>query len=216
LTLGGEQDMFLLRSRSAGVGEMAKEARMARIRKEDHARILQLVDIERRAVRDIAAEFGCTPAAIYSLLTKLRRKAAGAAPAPSETQPPLALGEHWQAEAPHPPAALASPQVTAVTPPQDERRVVTFERAAPVPARQEVRRPSPAPAPGAVGGKLAKPGMGLLMRTPDGEETMTPFRSIDDLLSAIKPILRAGARSPEPVWFSLQPVDLSTIDMDAA
>jgi hypothetical protein len=45
---------------------------------------------------------------------------------------------------------------------------------------------------------------------------MTPFRSLDDLLSAIKPILRAGARSPEPVWFSLQPVDLATIDVDAA
>ena len=58
--------------------------------------------------------------------------------------------------------------------------------------------------------------MGLIMRTLDGEETMTPFRSLDDLLSAIKPILRAGARSPEPVWFSLQPVDLATIDVDAA
>ena len=78
--------------------------------------------------------------------------------------------------------------------------------------REDVRRPAPA----AVGGKLAKPGMGLLMRTPDGEETMTPFRSLDDLLSAIKPILRAGARSPEPVWFSLQPIDLATIDVDAA
>jgi transposase-like protein len=206
--------MFLLRSRLAGVGKTVKEARMARIRKEDHAKILQLVDIERRAVREIAAEFGCTPAAIYSLLTKLRREAAGAASAPSETQPPLALEEHVPAEVPNPPDALASPRATAVTPPPEERRVVTFERAAPAPARQEMRRPAPAPA--AIGGKLAKPGMGLLMRTPDGEETMTPFRSLDDLLSAIKPILRAGARSPEPVWFSLQTVDLSTIDMDAA
>jgi hypothetical protein len=112
--------------------------------------------------------------------------------------------------------AMAEPR-----PPQ-EPRVVTFERPVPVPApipapvsvqlREEVRRPAPA----AVGAKLAKPGMGLLMRTPDGEETMTPFRSLDDLLSAIKPMLRAGARSPEPVWFSLQPVDLATIDVDAA
>jgi hypothetical protein len=171
-----------------------------------------LVDVERRAVREIAAEFGCTPAAIYSLLTKLRREAAGAVPEPVETQAPLALGEEMAAEAPNPPAA--PPPAMVVAPPPRERGVVTFERAGPAPARSEARRPAAAAA--AVGGKLAKPGMGLLMRTPEGEETMTPFRSIDDLLSAIKPILRAGARSPEPVWFSLQPVDLSTIDMDAA
>jgi transposase-like protein len=188
---------------------------MARIRKEDHARILQLVDIERRAVREIAGEFGCTPAAIYALLTKLRRETAGALPEPGETQRPLALGEEMEDEVFNPPAAPAlPPPATAAARPQEEHRVVTFERAAKVPARQEARRPPEATA--AVGGKLAKPGMGLLMRTPDGEETMTPFRSIDDLLSAIKPMLRAGARSPEPVWFSLQPVDLSTIDMDAA
>ncbi|WP_419757797.1 hypothetical protein [Acidisoma sp.] len=207
---------------------------MARIKKEDHARILQLVDVERRAVREIAAEFGCTPAAIYMLLTKLRREASAANAEPGETQPPLALGEELDAEgeadapvlAPSapPPVALppmAEPPTAAGAPaPQDERRVVSFERATPVPAsapapaqpREDARRPASA----AVGGKLAKPGMGLLMRTPDGEETMTPFRSIDDLLSAIKPILRAGARSPEPVWFSLQPVDLSAIDVDAA
>ena len=189
---------------------------MARIKKEDHARILHLVDDERRAVREIAAEFGCTPAAIYALLTKLRRETAGAAPQAGETQPPLALEEDGQAAAetlpvgaPPTPAPLLA---TVAIPPQEEHRVVTFERAAPPPVREDVRRPAPA----AVGGKLAKPGMGLLMRTPDGEETMTPFRSLDDLLSAIKPILRAGARSPEPVWFSLQPIDLATIDVDAA
>ena len=202
---------------------------MARIKKEDHARILQLVDVERRAVREIAAEFGCTPAAIYMLLTKLRRDRSVDAE-PGETQPPLALGEEneteVEAEAPSlvPPAAPAPAvepaPVAAAIGSQDERRVVTFERAAPIPAsvpasnqpREDARRPASA----AVGGKLAKPGMGLLMRTPDGEETMTPFRSLDDLLSAIKPILRAGARSPEPVWFSLQSVDLATIDVDAA
>jgi hypothetical protein len=175
---------------------------MARIRKEDHARILQLVDIERRAAREIAAEFGCTPAAIYALLTKLRREASGAAPSLGETQPPLALGEDRAVEVVHPPAApIAQSTTTVDTVPREERRVVSFERAAPA---------------AAVGAKFAKPGMGLLMRTPDGEETMTPFRSLDDLLSAIKPMLRAGARSPEPVWFSLQSVDLSTIDVDAA
>jgi transposase-like protein len=186
---------------------------MARIKKEDHARVLQLVDVERRAVREIAAEFGCTPAAIYALLKKLRSAAVGESPDLVEPQPPLALG-----------SAVGEPQVmtesappvsepSAMPAPQEEQhRVVSFERGAPTPVREQTRRPAAA----AVGAKLAKPGMGLVMRTPDGEETVTPFRSIDDLLSAIKPILRAGARSPEAVWFSLQPVDLATIDVDAA
>jgi hypothetical protein len=58
--------------------------------------------------------------------------------------------------------------------------------------------------------------MGLVTRSADGDESMMPFRSLDDLLSAIKPILREGARSPDPVWFSIQPIDLATIDADAA
>jgi transposase-like protein len=185
---------------------------MARIKKEDHARILQLVDVERRAVREIAAEFGCTPANIYSLLTKLRRGASGPTQEDSETQPPLALEDGLAPEAAAAPAIVVPPPPAAPEPPPAERKVVTLERAPAAP----VREPMPRPAPATVGAKLAKPGMGLMMRTPDGEETMTPFRSLDDLLSAIKPILRAGARSPEPVWFSLQPVDLATIDVDAA
>ena len=69
---------------------------------------------------------------------------------------------------------------------------------------------------GGLGAALAKPGFGLVMRTPEGEESLTPFRSLDDLLSAIKPILRAAARSPDAVWFSIQPVDLASLDSDAA
>jgi transposase-like protein len=195
---------------------MVKEVSMARIKKDDHARILHLVDVERRAVREIAAEFGCTPAAIYALLTKLRRGAGGVTAEPAESQRPLALGEEREAESSAPPSTVPLPAPAPPPAPEKERRVVNFERAAPAGAaaqpREELRRSAPL----AVGGKLAKPGMGLLMRTPDGEETMTPFRSLDDLLSAIKPILRAGARSPEPVWFSLQPLDLSTIEVDAA
>ena len=66
------------------------------------------------------------------------------------------------------------------------------------------------------GSTLAKAGVGLAMRTADGDETITPFRSLDDLLSAIKPILRSAARSPDAVWFSIQPVDLATLEVDAA
>jgi hypothetical protein len=65
-----------------------------------------------------------------------------------------------------------------------------------------------------VGGALAKPGFGLMMRTEDGDENMTPFRSLDDLLSAVKPILRTAACSTDPVWFSIQSVDLSALDGD--
>ena len=58
--------------------------------------------------------------------------------------------------------------------------------------------------------------MALMMRTAEGDENLTPFRSLDDLLSAIKPILRAAARSPDAVWFCIQPVDLASLDSDAA
>jgi transposase-like protein len=222
--------MFLLCSHAMGIRNKAKEAGMARIKKDDHPRILRLVDVERRTVREIAAEFGCTPAAIYALLTKLRRQASVSAPDGAEAQPPLALEEEEGEEAEvaeTPPVPAPSLSAPSVSPPPEERKVVTFERvaqlSAPRPAAPQPAAPQPAPpgespraASATLGAKLAKPGMGLVMRTADGEETMTPFRSVDDLLSAIKPILRAGARSPEPVWFSLQPVDLSAIDVDAA
>jgi hypothetical protein len=51
-------------------------------------------------------------------------------------------------------------------------------------------------------------GIALLMRASDGEEAAHPFRSLEELLSAAKPILRSAARSPEPIWFSIQQVDL--------
>ena len=78
------------------------------------------------------------------------------------------------------------------------------------------------PAPGTtrkvagVGAALSKPCTALVMRTAEGEENLTPFRSLDDLLSAVKPILRVPARSPDAVWFSIQPVDLASLDSEAA
>jgi hypothetical protein len=54
------------------------------------------------------------------------------------------------------------------------------------------------------------------MRTSDGDESSTPFRSLDDLLSAVKPILRSAARSSDPIWFCIQPMDLADIDSEAA
>jgi hypothetical protein len=63
-----------------------------------------------------------------------------------------------------------------------------------------------------IGSALAKPGYALAMRGPEGDENLTPFRSLDDLLSAVKPILRAAARNPEAIWFSIQPIDLASLD----
>ena len=60
----------------------------------------------------------------------------------------------------------------------------------------------------------ARAGYALLMPTSDGEEAVNPFRSLDELLSAAKPILRTAARSPEPIWFSIQPVDLEALEDD--
>ncbi len=47
---------------------------MARISKEEHSRVLRMVDSEHRKVAEVAAEYGCTPANIYALLSKLRRR----------------------------------------------------------------------------------------------------------------------------------------------
>ncbi len=176
---------------------------MPRISKTDHPAILRMVDQEHRKVADVAAEFGCTAANIYALLAKLRRDTPAALPqlvatpvtaAPPE--PPTAV-DLFAAPIPSPPAVAAPPEPrepTSVTP---LARIGGARRAG-------------------IGAAQAKPGVGLLMRTAEGEENVTPFRSLDDLLSAVKPILRAAARSPDAVWFCIQPLDLATLDSDAA
>ena len=52
------------------------------------------------------------------------------------------------------------------------------------------------------------------MRASDGEEAAHPFRSLEELLSAAKPLLRTAARSLEPIWFSIQQVDLDALGDD--
>ncbi len=210
---------------------------MARIDKKDHPTILRMIDVEQRKVAEVAAEYGCTPANIYALLGKLRRRPAeGQLAIETLLSAPVAEtddGTGLSGEKIDPEATVAERL------PENDAIVLTFERAAipiePKPATASFHREnladarpavSASPVPigsksrragegAAIGAKLAKPGFGLMMRTSDGEENLTPFRSLDDLLSAIKPILRASARSPDPVWFSLQPVDLATIDVDA-
>lgn len=201
---------------------------MARIRKEDQPRILAYVTEEKRPVRAVAAEFGVTPAAIYALLAKLRREESAEA-APAAEQPPLALGAELQE--PQPAAAPARAEAEDADAEADAIAAETQPLAAPIPVPTPMSAPVPTPAPAPLflvseemeaparpplGARLARPGMGLVTRSADGDESVMPFRSLDDLLSAIKPILREGARSEEPVWFSLRPIDLAAIEADAA
>ena len=241
---------------------------MARISKTDHPRILHLVDVERRKVVEVAAEYGCTAANIYALLGKMRRAGAEegatgskASDSTSALPPPGAqLDEHAEATAAGlevagsidlfaEAAAEATPHPTRFTKPLADVRPpvvatktqVTSNPAPPLtapssgagdqlpmalPAASIARPTSPIalvkdlPKKGAnidragTGSALAKAGFGLAMRTADGDENVTPFRSLDDLLSAIKPILRSAARSPDAIWFSIQQVDLATLDVD--
>lgn len=195
---------------------------MARISKSDHQRILQMIDGDQRKVVDVAAEFGCSPAAIYTLLSKLRRDAKPAAevtgPAPADRAATPALLELFAPQPePMPPVTAAPARAAAPVPPPAP---VPEPEPAPVPERESnvtaMSRQGISKKPGGLGAALAKPGVALVMRTAEGEDTLTPFRSLDDLLSTIKPILRAAARSPDAVWFSIQPVDLASLDSDAA
>lgn len=206
---------------------------MAKISKADHPKILHLVDVENRKVAEVAADFGCTPANVYTLLVKLRR-ARGREPVADtpDVEPPPAPAETTPAD----PPGIADRQAGLFAePPAPIAKRVEPVSATPAPIKpkpQQSRPPAAAgPAPpaatvtdlprkgtgrGGVGGALAKPGFGLVMRTADGEDSMTPFRSLEDLLSAIKTILRGAARSPDTVWFSIQQIDLASLDSDAA
>ena len=237
--------------------------KMARIGKDEHPRILRMVDAEQRKVAEVAAEYGCTPANIYALLSKLRREASrnteaiGTVKDAAERLSPPVAEERLSRDATAPATTAAVPDL--FTPSAEAEKAPACKAAdgrlhAPLTAdvasftesRAPRREPAPqsavapqqeswaasSPSPRSVvthlaapalakkatvmGATLSKPGMALMMRTADGEENLTPFRSLDDLLSAVKPILRAAARSPDAVWFSIQPVDLASLDCDAA
>lgn len=191
---------------------------MPRIPREEYARIRDRVKLGGEKVAAVAASYGCTPASIYSILAKLRQSASPAEaspppPADATQQMAFAAEAMTTADADRVPPALApvaetvqksstaarpseptSPQSTAPSPPALHTPT----------SRARGRAPSPASG--------LKRGYALMMRTSDGEEAMKPFRSLEDLLSAAKPILRDAARSPEPVWFSIQPVDLAALE----
>jgi hypothetical protein len=204
---------------SRRVARRQVEGQMARIPREAHATIRERVDVEKHKVADVAAAYGCTPANIYAILAKQRQqpgqtedepapppeRIVAAPPADPVTKVPTDLfGQLAEATPDHAPAAVPA-RITpepAATPPALS--------AAPEPAPAQPSRIGPVSrgaAPAST--SRAKSGFALLMRTSDGEEATNPFRSLDELLSASKPLLRTAARSPEPIWFSIQPVDLA-------
>ncbi len=201
--------------------------------------ILRRVDQEGHKVAEVAAAYGCTPANIYAILGRLRRQGAGNAdvaptsgptttgPEPTPAPIPAAAEDLFASQ----PEAASVP--TAPPPPVDPAPdpLPAAAEAPPRPTPPAAEPPQPPPRPsapsragqGAVVPKTARPaappragraGYALLMRTSDGDDAVHPFRSLDELLSAAKPILRTAARSPEPIWFSIQPVDLDTLEED--
>ena len=219
---------------------------MARISKAEHARILQLVDIDRQKVTDIAAEYGCTPANIYTLLGKLRRAAAATEaagpdsaatrdnPAPRADlfivpEPASPQGALLRREATDSPAESAEQDQASsgIESKPDKSTLrecpiqadISSELAQPrtVVVMEGISRRAAAPQrTSGVGAKLAKTGFALAMRAAEGDENVTPFRSLEDLLAAVKPILRSAAQSTDPIWFSIRAIDLSSLDNDAA
>jgi hypothetical protein len=234
---------------------------MARIAKSEHATIQRLVEVERKKVPEIAADYGCSPANIYAILTRLRRPspdaANDAAPVVADSEPNAS--EAGEAEADE--AILPTPFVAASTEqaPLDlfvpatsgrkERAARDSQKRRPAPdqatapeatplldvaeaAPTSIPAPPPLPAPVAITPPAERPtaqtasrnasapkarlksGYGLCTRSPEGDDSIMPFRSLEDLLSAVKPILRASANAPEPVWFSIQPMDLADIDLE--
>jgi hypothetical protein len=213
---------------------------MPRILREEHATIVRRVDVEGHKVAEVAAAYGCTPANIYAILAKQRRQGAGdagtAAPPASQVEaeagllPVTAPTTATDLFGALPKAALEpTPPTLPVSNAPDS---AAAEPQGPPPAtRPASERPGPPPKPSAsvrpgrgmaaskpaapASPRAGKAGYALLMRTSDGEEAVNPFRSLDELLSAAKLILRTAARSPEPIWFSIQQVDLDSLVDDA-
>jgi hypothetical protein len=225
---------------------------MAKIPQEMHAVIRRQVDEEGRKVAEVAAEYGCTPANIYAILTKARRQdsepATTALSIPAVTPPVLAtaakarkvkaapaktapidlfagFGEEEPPPAPAPAGAPAKktgpakPGKAADRPaPQLEATKAKPSRAQSAPPALEKsgrKEPPPNDAAASAARVKGKPGYALIMRIVDGEETVNPFRSLDELLSASKLLLRTAVRSAEPIWFSIQQVDLESLAEDS-
>ena len=140
-----------------------------------YAEIHDLVRVEKRKVSEVATKFGCSANNIYHIVTTEASA--------RETVATVA-------------AAVALAQAaTRMDPP------------APVPALS-IPEPMSGPFwehPRAVANTgMAKGGSCLVIRSPDGDENELPFRSLEELLSSVKPILREAARCGEEIWFSIR------------
>ena len=203
---------------------------MARIPRDEHATIRRRVDVEGQKVAEVAAAYGCTPANIYAILAKQRRQgdqdagASAPAPAPVRVDPAPAIPADLFAGEIKESSRSDSSTVDVLLP--EPAIAVPDDVGAPITSiPQPPPRSTGTAVPEAGRGKTAsrgkaspstpskgKAGYGLLMRTSDGEEAVHPFRSLEELLSAAKPILRTAARSAEPIWFSIQQVDLEALE----
>ena len=193
---------------------------MPRIPQAEYARIHERVKVGGEKVAAVAASYGCTPANIYSILAKLRQMTSPAgtvAPTPAGPDPQLNFAAEAMAAADA--APLPSVPVAEAVPKKEEPAVSTLRAPArPVISSQseapasEASAPAPRSRDRASSSRGLKSSYALMMRTSDGEESMKPFRSLEDLLSAAKPILREAAHSPEPVWFSIQPIDRASLE----
>jgi hypothetical protein len=197
---------------------------MPRIAREEQMTIRHRIEVDKQKVAEVAAAYGCTPANIYAILARLRRQeapkagqavaAASVAEAEATDAASADLLSGLAATPPQPATPVvppaAEPEQPAMATAGPSVSPVTASAPSPAQAGRTVtapRPPKPAPTP-----RAGKPGYGLLMRASDGEEAIHPFRSLDELLSAAKPILRAAARSPEPIWFSIQQVDIEALE----
>jgi hypothetical protein len=197
---------------------------MARIAKSEHATIQRLVEVERKKVPEIAADYGCSPANIYAILTRLRRPSPDAvndaAPVAlrirasmvvmdDRTTPPRTYGA-----SPAGPRPATSGRGSAARDGQKRRPTpdqATAPEAAPLldvaeAAPMPIPAPPPLPAPIAITPPAVSPttqtasrnasapkarlksGYGLCTRSPEGDDSIMPFRSLEDLLSAVKPM----------------------------
>ena len=189
---------------------------MPRISRDEHAKIYERVEVNGEKVAAVAASYRCTSANIYTIIAKHRRSPA-LAPQSDEQErsresvvPPLQLpldveGSTGSAGADVPIS------VSAVVPePKLDLPASLSQAAAPAKTTIASSRAQPSVSGPFVVGRN-KGGFALMMRGSEGEEIANPFRSLEDLLAAAKPILRTAARSPEPIWFSIRPVDLEAL-----
>jgi hypothetical protein len=67
------------------------------------------------------------------------------------------------------------------------------------------------PATGAVVPRL-KSAYGLVVRSEESEETVVPYRSLDELLASIRPVLRETARQGGETWCAIREIDPATLN----